>query len=141
MLVCTRADGSTTWMQTTAFFTIHDLAHYVVEKNLNFRHGFYGMVAGGVNITDFEDKQKFRPRELPLEALYAENLVVLLLTELSDSRLIEDFQKSFNDVCLQFGSPLLMIDAALLATMRNEIRELIDHWKSLAENKTLQLNF
>jgi hypothetical protein len=141
ILVCTRSNGSSTWMQTDRFFTVHDLAHYVVEKTLNFKQGFYGLIESGINITDFEDKQKFKPREMPLEAAYAENLVGLLMTELSDERWTTDFQQTFNDICTQFGHPQMEIEQSTLTLLRSELRELIDHWKSLPVQKTLLLNF
>jgi hypothetical protein len=141
MLICTRKDGSVTWMQADRFFIIHDLTHYVVEKTLNFRHGFYGLVAGGLNITDFEDKQKFKPREMPLEAIYAENLVLLLMTEFSGGEVIREFQKTFNEVCLQSGSPVMNIDPVTLDDLRSGISELTRHWESLPAKKSIDLNF
>ena len=56
-LSCTRADGSVTWQRQLgaqgAFFPRHDLTHFAVETVLGFEQGFFGMVAGGWDISDF----------------------------------------------------------------------------------------
>jgi hypothetical protein len=54
---CIRRDGSVTWQKgdnrAAHFFVQHDLTHFVVESELQHRHGFYGMIADGWNLTDF----------------------------------------------------------------------------------------
>ncbi len=56
-LSCLRADGSVTWQRHNGkqgrFFPFHDLTHYAVETVLEHRRGFYGLVAGGWDLTDF----------------------------------------------------------------------------------------
>ena len=76
-LSCIRADGTTTWQQQNGqlgrFFPLHDLTHYAVESVLGFRNAFYGLVAGGWDLTDFASNG---PRgRIPPEALCAEVVV------------------------------------------------------------------
>ena len=56
-LSCTRADGTSTWQRQegaqASFFPRHDLTHYAVETVLGQRRGFYGLVAGGWDPSDF----------------------------------------------------------------------------------------
>ena len=56
-LSCLRSDGSVTWQRQDGalgrFFPLHDLTHYAVESELGHSRGFYGLVAGGWNLTDF----------------------------------------------------------------------------------------
>jgi len=56
-LSCTRADGTSTWQRQegaqASFFPRHDLTHYAVETVLGQRRGFYGLVAGGWDLSDF----------------------------------------------------------------------------------------
>jgi hypothetical protein len=141
IFICTREDETSTWMESSEFFVAHDLAHYVIEKGLSFKHGFYGLIEQGMNITDFEKKQKFNPREMPVETFYAELLVNLLMTELSDKRQMDNFQKTFNDVCLQSKLPILEIDPDVLQNMRSELADLVTHWKSIPSKKSLNLTF
>ena len=51
LLVCTRADGSTTQVAMPRQGVLpHDLVHCVVESALPFRHGFLSQVADGASI-------------------------------------------------------------------------------------------
>lgn len=56
-LSCTRSDGTSTWQRQegaqASFFPRHDLTHYAVETVLGLREGFYGLVAGGWDLSDF----------------------------------------------------------------------------------------
>jgi hypothetical protein len=56
-LSCTRSDGTSTWQRQEGaqanFFPRHDLTHYAVETVLGLREGFYGLVAGGWDLSDF----------------------------------------------------------------------------------------
>src|SRR5688572_25655537 len=79
-LTCRRADGSVTWQrqdgQQGHFFPLHDLTHYAVETVLGYTRGFFGLVADGWDLADF-DKPWPRGR-LPTEALLAEFVVGFL---------------------------------------------------------------
>ncbi len=79
VLTLTRSDGTTTWSKIPPGLEYHDLAHYAVESVLHLKNSFYGMIETGVEISDFEDKDK-TPELLP-EALVTEHLVNLLQTE------------------------------------------------------------
>ena len=72
-----RTDGTTTWQKragpTAEFFAVHDLTHYAVETELDFRRAFYGLVAEGWALADFGTPWPRGP--LPLEALPAEVIV------------------------------------------------------------------
>jgi hypothetical protein len=79
VFACTRADGSQTWQRHDRhadFFPLHDLAHYAVETCLGLRHGFYGLVAGGWNVTDFGERQI--PPGVAAEAMFSEVAAGLL---------------------------------------------------------------
>ena len=72
-LSCTREDGSVAWQKLHSAFPIHDITHYAVECTLGLAGGFFGLLAQGWEITDFE---KPYPRgRIPDEALWAELVV------------------------------------------------------------------
>ena len=88
-LCCIRDNGSMTWTKMHKGIEAHDLGHYAVETVLGFEHAFYGMVAKGTNIEDFELPREERPKNvvpqnLHPEALIAEHLVNLLMVKALD---------------------------------------------------------
>ena len=70
-----RDDGSATSGRLGAggFGAVHDLTHYVVESTLGLRAGFFGLLAQGWNIPDFEVRSA--ARQLPDESIVAECIV------------------------------------------------------------------
>jgi len=78
-LACLRADGSRTWAKLHPFFPEHDLTHCAVESALGITNAFFGLVASGWDLDTFADRGA-RTR-LPVEALWAESIVGILLAE------------------------------------------------------------
>ena len=63
----------------------HDLMHYALEKKLQFKQGFYGLLNQGFDIGDFElpreqRPEALRPKNLPLEAQQGEFITGILQT-------------------------------------------------------------
>src|SRR4051812_22099041 len=77
----TRDDGTSTWMQADDFFVKHDLSHYAIETCLHYRTAFNGMLNSGMDVGDFEDKEKRDRMNISAEAVYAENFANLFLAE------------------------------------------------------------
>ncbi len=90
-LSCIRSDGSTTWTRLRVPVQ-HDLIHYVVETTLGLRDSFYGLLARGVNITDFEKPKAERTFDLTDEAVHTEYIVSLFQMELPKRRTVRRFQ-------------------------------------------------
>ena len=79
VLRMTRNDGSVTWSKIHKGLEAHDVAHYAVESVLGLKNSFFGLIAKGASIQDFDDKDKIPL--LPIEALQTEHLVNLLQVE------------------------------------------------------------
>src|SRR5262245_12291101 len=79
----TRDDQSDTWMKADDFFVLHDLSHYAIEKTLQYHSAFMGMLSKGMDIKDFEDREKRKQMDLSREAMVAENMANLFLVEFS----------------------------------------------------------
>ena len=89
-LSCTREDGSITYAKLQVDFEIHDIAHYVVEQQLQLKNAFYGLLCQGYQINDFllpkkERPEALQPENLPPEALATEHLVNLLTIDFVQS--------------------------------------------------------
>lgn len=66
------------------FFAFHDLLHYSVETTLELKHAFYGLMSAGWHFDTFGDRNDPRSRAMPAEALFAEQLVDVLVRRLGE---------------------------------------------------------
>ena len=86
-LAAVRADGSSTWQRQLGlrgqFFPMHDLTHYAVETVLDYREGFFGLIAAGWEISDFAPP--FPRGSIPTGAREVEIVVSLIDTERPDA--------------------------------------------------------
>ena len=142
VLSCKRKNGSVTWKRITPFFVLHDICHYVVETNIPLKNAFYGMVAAGTAISDFELPKEQRKFILTEEAIYAEHLVNLLAIEYSQGKM-EKFIELFTDICKkQFTSSFHgLLDQDKLNTIRVMLKTVMEKWNSLPAKEIMVLNF
>jgi hypothetical protein len=142
VLTCTRKDGTVTWMNLDGFFLRHDLLHYSVETSLNYRHGFYGMLANGVSISDFELPKEKRNIVFTDEAVYAEHIVNLIMVENACGK-FDDFNQKLHDSLHQANSGLnrITLTAGQMQAIHACYDALIDQWERLSEGKTMSLEF
>lgn len=144
-LHCFRADGSETWTKLHHNFAIHDLAHYAVESILEFTEAFYGILAEGYAIEEFEAPRAKRPAalhpdQLSAEALQTEHLVNLLLTELNYGGPLPDFLTQLSIALAQQDlPPVPRLTEERLAQIRERFRELRLAWAQLADGEKRSL--
>jgi hypothetical protein len=146
-LSCTRADGSTTWQrqdgQLGRFFPLHDLTHYAVETVLAFKHGFYGLLAEGWDITRFNEPGV--SKQLPEDAGLAELLVGFFDVERATGTraTAEDFNWKIRTYCDEHGTPtptFRMTDAQL-DRIRAVRADLFARWHAVQPGDALELSF
>ena len=142
VISCKRNDGSVTWMQSDDFFVRHDLMHYAVETTMNYKNGFYGILNSGVNITDFELPKDKRNFEFTPQALYAETLVGLISTELSQGN-FENIEETINDMYKANypGVKAPEINPASIDQIKVRYHELVLDWMKLSPDQKLVLHF
>jgi hypothetical protein len=131
---CTRDDGSVTWQKQTghaAHFVLHDLTHYAVETVLDYRRGFFGLIAEGWDMDDTTGKGARGP--LPAEAAEVERMVGLFDSERGSGVLwtVEEFN--------EFAPrPLTEIDIQSVRSLR---ASLFRQWFAVAPGEKLHLRF
>ena len=142
IIFCQRMDGTVTWMQIDFFFVVHDLCHYAVESILELNNAFYGMLASGTAISDFELPKEKRTFHLTEEAIYTEQIVNLLTIE-SKQGPIEFFLNTLNEVCQKTTVPITgkKINKFYLQQIRQYVEILINRWPLLPEGETITLIF
>ena len=140
---CERADGTQTWQRQPNISPMHDLTHYAVETILGHRHGFYGMVADGWDLSDFGAPW---PRgRIPADADPSELIVGFFDVE----RTMEQPMTSqeFNQAIGTYYRDHFGRDAEWEVTekqrlaIRVRMRELFQQWRQLAPGDTLELPF
>lgn len=141
VLTCIRSDGSTTWTRLR-IPAQHDLVHYVVETTLGLRDSFYGLVARGVDITDFEKPKEQQTFQTPIEAIHTEYIVGLLQMELVNSAPYEDFNAQLRAMCEQNKFPVppgITLDK--IRRIRQAVGEILYEWQTIAPGQTFELTF
>src|SRR5258705_5601115 len=97
VLSCKRNNGTITWKHVSNFFISHDICHYAVETVVPFKNAFFGMVAAGIDIENFDLPKDQRNFQLSEEATLAEHLVNLLTIEHSQGKM-ENFLDIFSNI-------------------------------------------
>lgn len=140
VLTCKRKDGSVTWKRTDRFFIYHDLCHYAVETVLPLKNAFFGMVASGTDISEFDLPKEQRNVIISDEAVFAEHLVNLFVTDHTQGR-IEDISEMIVSICGQNGGAffLPLLTTEKIEQVRNTCNELVKQWESVPEKNSLQL--
>lgn len=141
-LACHRPDGTATWGKVNGFFPVHDLTHYAVETTLGFRAAFFGLVASGWTLEDFEAPGA--ADRMPPEALVAEHIVGLLDQERAAG--VGWSAAQFNDaltLTMQKGAcpPFRRLTDGELTGIRALRGELTQRWAALSPGETLELLF
>ncbi len=147
VLTCIREDGTRTWTQLQREIEIHDLAHYVVETELGFSCAFYGLLAEGYNIEDFELPREQRPEalipaNLPVESLQTEHIVNLLMVSLYQGDDSVDFLNALKTILKEneLAYPEAL-DANKLDQIFEKLKQLIAKWRKLESDEILELSF
>jgi hypothetical protein len=151
-LTCVRRDGTSTWQRQQgslgAVFPPHDLTHYAVETTLGYRHGFYGLIADGWEISDFA---KPWPRgTIPVEAQEVELIVGFFDTERRSFTQMTEAE--FNDHAERYlaarksikpgaSGTAPRLTAAEIDAVRQCRAEVLRRWGKLAPGETLELSF
>ncbi len=123
------------------------MAHYAVETTLGFKNAFYGLVAKGNNIEDFELPRDKRPEEvmpdnLPNEALVTEHLVNLIMTKAQTNDMHFDILTALNAILEEKN---LNFPRNLTKERMNEMwtlfQNLLQQWHMLPRGETMELEF
>jgi len=142
VLSCKRNDGSETWKHVSDFFISHDIAHYTAETIIPLNNAFFGMIATGIDISEFDLPRDQRNVQLTEEAILAEHLVNLLVIEFSQGKM-ENFLEVFSGIYKEhIGTDLYQLVTELkLGEIRNRLEELMQQWYAMEETKTMTLLF
>ena len=126
---------------------LHDIAHYVVETALGFTGAFYGMIAKGYDIGDFELPREQRPEDLvpanlPVEALQTEHIVNLLqigfLNTDKKFNMLSTLKTILTEREIDFPE---ILSQDKLDCIQHRYEELVLKWNGLEKGAKLELIF
>ena len=129
-------------MHADDFFVMHDLSHFAIERTIGYTEAFMGMLNRGMDIKEFENREKRLQLTIAPEAVFAENMANLFLMEIAQGNL-EDFNRtlvqSFKAMGKELEAPVLLDQE--IHSIRDYLRKLIDEWKNLEMGKTILLTY
>lgn len=138
----TRDNGTNTWMKTDDFFVRHDLSHYAIEKTLGYKTAFMGMLNNGMDIRDFDNREKRLQISVTQEACNAENMANLFLIETiagNSSNFNEMLASAFSGMQQAFFAPVLSENE--IDSIKRYLKKLLQQWGKLPVGETLTLEF
>jgi hypothetical protein len=145
-LTCVRDDGSTTITRLNQNVGAeHDLVHYVVETTLGRRDSFYGLVARGWQVQDFDVPGAAKALNLPDEAGQTEHIVAALQLDLRDA-LNGDVASAVKATCAAGRRPSPPPADSDLAPqrvqiMKEQVQSLLRQWQALGPGDSMELEF
>jgi hypothetical protein len=134
VITAIRADGSSTHHSIGSaggYGPVHDFCHYAVETYFDIQRGFYGLLAEGWNIDDFETGVR---GPIPDEAAFAERLAGALSQSLGGAQ-----RFTADDVNLTVGSAAVTEEQ--LPQIEKQVFELCARWRALEHGETLELTY
>ena len=141
-LTCVRTDGSTTWTNLHPNMFQHDLMHYAVETTLGLQNSFFGQVASGIDINEFNKPTNQRGFKIPVEAIQTEYIVGLVQVELSDGAVFEDFNDQLQKSLATKNIPIPeQLTNANLDKIRTKFKQLLRQLVGLKPGDYLELAF
>jgi hypothetical protein len=145
LLVCTRADGTTTQVEMPRQGILpHDLVHFVVETALPFRHGFLSQVADGASIAfDSGVSHVQGPERHIVESGQVESIVEALQAQLWAGAFdLPSFQEGVTLACASRKLPAPELPAIdLEAALFERAHRLGAEWRQVPPQQTLALVF
>ncbi|MBY0356566.1 MAG: hypothetical protein K2W82_01085 [Candidatus Obscuribacterales bacterium] len=132
--------------------TPHDLAHFIIERELGLDHGFWGKAAAGAmfsGMTVIEGQQKPHAKDRSQQAIkdekqigvYAEVLVSTILHMALDN-LDKDWiacQRELKEMWVPPGVQTIPWTSARLTKICDELRKAKDDWQKLAVGETMHV--
>ena len=142
-LTVVRTDGSSDCASigpAEGFGPVHDLAHAVVESQLNLSGGFLGLLAQGAAFAEFDRGALAR---IGVDAVRAEAIAGLLSLEaMTGHRLtLMDFNDTVATKCgeMRPGYRPMDLTPTVLHAMRAELASLRRRWLALEPGESLEL--
>ena len=139
-LICIRPNDTTVHSNLGPKLPFHDIAHFVVESNLNLADGFYGNILKGYSVEQLSDKQIIKT--LDPQTWFAEITTRALQSLSSGACTTQQFSDLIKTELQQFSINYdFNFTQTIISQMLAEYQQLMQQWQAFAEGETLNLNF
>jgi hypothetical protein len=138
-LTCTRADGTCEHADLGPALPHHDLAHFVVERRLGLKQGFFGRIARGYSVAQLSDKEVIKSS--PAESLVAEVAARALQSLSSGACTSSGFLELVNTELAHWSIAPLNVEIEAVEGMRAEFEALLGSYSALRPGDTMCLEF
>jgi hypothetical protein len=139
-LRCYRADGTSTSAPTGPGLPHHDLCHYVAERALGLRGGFWGAIAGGRALSELSDREVIPT--LGRETMVAEVLARALGAVKSGACPPDEMAALAGSELGEDGREIASrLSAATVEVMSAELGDLLARWQALSVGESLLLEW
>ena len=139
-LTCKRADKTQTRTSLGPNTPNHDIAHYVVEKTLNLKKGFYGKIKSGMSIKELSEKNliKTLDSETWLSEILTRNLQSIRSGAIKTEQFIELIHWESQNISNIQVPDITLTD---VHNMKTKFYQLCEKWNTIPEDKALKLIF
>jgi hypothetical protein len=130
------------WVEADYFLILHDLSHFAIETKLGYQSAFWGLIKSGIHPSVFENKEARDKILISNEAWYAECLANLFVIELTQGA-FEDFNEVLHQSLKQMNKniPELQLTANQINDIRDYYKQLVNQWKALEPDQSMELIF
>jgi hypothetical protein len=141
-LCCVRRDGSKVRGTLQPNSVFHDIAHFVVEMQLLIPDGFWGMIAQGYALEDYDLPNELRPFQISDQGYRAEFLATLVQSATSTGQLSETYVEFLKRATLSANLPFPELPPAeILQQMIVDTQKLWKQWADLPAGSSLEMRF
>jgi hypothetical protein len=140
LLACIRSDKSYTITNAGPGLPHHDIAHYVVESQLELKNGFFGLIAKGYTIDQLSDPEIIR--KLGPESWLAEILTRALQSLHSRACTVDQFLPLVQaEVETRRDLEMPVLNEEIILIMLRRYQELLLEWSEIKDGNALEMEF
>jgi hypothetical protein len=137
-LICERRDGGVEIADLGPKLPFHDIAHFIVERQLKLTRGFYGNIYKGYSIKLLSDKNTIRT--LPLQSAVAEITTRALQSLGAGACTMEQFTELINEEFELYSINFsLDLDKKKISQMLLDYKKIVSQWEQLKVGEGLEL--
>lgn len=139
LLACEQESGRFEITEIGSNLPFHNLAHYIVERGLNLKHGFFGHIYKGYTVEQLSNKEIIKTLhvETVISEISARALQSLSSGDCNIDRFPQLIYEEFNKFSIVFS---LHLTEEKIIEMLLEYKSLLEQWKELSEGEGIEVH-